>query len=467
MIRNVAIEILNLIEDNNGYDINKITRPNMDIQKIIDIILSECRCSIIDKNGNYARFGSSTDIRVIKILIQIFLSNSKEIPPEVVSMALTKEGVIGPFRKIGLQKQYIKEEQFCEIEMEEVFPNEFNVNIFEKNLEIKEEFINEIIKPYVKTIIYENDILMNKSPLTSYISKIFSHKYSEEEYVNELIQILNKTLTCNEELTKNIANYIFVNIMNNKFFKTELVSRTLDATELQKLGKIYTGFGSLVESMSYEALQMIEMRSFPYGELISIKDTFYAVITVLTALSTNLEGMSEEEILHEIEQTNRNYNITNKSKSNKKIKYRTKKITSNKYGISAEFVNEKDISKSMQNICKMIKVLLDKKDEVSTETYIKEVFRIHYRFVRIQPFESANGRTARAIVNMLLQSKGMIGIFRKEKRKEYIEAISEADKVIKKNEKMYVECLVENPIECIELENEFLDKGLPFLVVKN
>ena len=121
----------------------------------------------------------------------------------------------------------------------------------------------------------------------------------------------------------------------------------------------------------------------------------------------------------------------------------------------------------MQNICKMIKVLLDKKDEVSTETYIKEVFRIHYRFVRIQPFESANGRTARAIVNMLLQSKAMIGIFRKEKRKEYIEAISEADKVIKKNEKMYVECLVENPIECIELENEFLDKGLPFLVVKN
>ena len=68
---------------------------------------------------------------------------------------------------------------------------------------------------------------------------------------------------------------------------------------------------------------------------------------------------------------------------------------------------------------------------------------------------------------MLLQSKAMIGIFRKEKRKEYIEAISEADKVIKKNEKMYVECLVENPIECIELENEFLDKGLPFLVVKN
>ena len=81
--------------------------------------------------------------------------------------------------------------------------------------------------------------------------------------------------------------------------------------------------------MSYEALQMIEMRSFPYGELISIKDTFYAVVAVLTALSTNLEGMSEEEILHEIEQTNRNYNITNKSKSNKKIKYRTKKIKSN------------------------------------------------------------------------------------------------------------------------------------------
>lgn len=467
MIRNVAVEFLNLIRENEGFDLQEITKPNMDVHKIIDIILSECRCSIIDENGNYARFGSSTDIRVIKILIQIFLSNLKEIPPEVASMALTKECVLGPFRKIGLKKKYDENNNFYEIEIEEVFPNEFRANIFETDIEMRENFINEIVKPYVKNIIFENGTLMNKNPIESYISKLFSHTKTDDESVKELTEILSKSLKSDKKLLENIANYIFINIMNNKFFKNELVNRTLEATELQKLGKIYTGFSSLVESMTYEALQMIELRSFPYGELISIKDNFYTVIAVLIALATNLEKLNEHEILKKIEETNRNYNITNKNKSEKKVKYRTKEINSNKYGISAEFVKVNDIQKAMENLCKMIKILLEKREEIEAEAYLKETLRIHYRFLRIQPFESANGRTARAVLNMLLQSKGMIGIFRKEKRKEYIDYISEIDKVVKENEEKYVDSLVRNPMDCVEIENGFLDMELPFLIVKN
>ena len=115
----------------------------------------------------------------------------------------------------------------------------------------------------------------------------------------------------------------------------------------------------------------------------------------------------------------------------------------------------------------MIKILLEKREEIEAEAYLKEALRIHYRFLRIQPFESANGRTAREVLNMLLQSKGMIGIFRKEKRKEYIDYISEIDKVVKENEEKYVDSLVRNPMDCVEIENGFLDMELPFLIVKN
>ena len=103
---------------------------------------------------------------------------------------------------------------------------------------------------------------------------------------------------------------------------------------------------------------------------------------------------------------------------------------------------------------------------MENETYIKEVIRIHYRFLRISPFESGNGKTARALVNMLLQSKGMIGIFRKEKRKEYIEYIVKANKIIKPNECKYIEALIKNLMECIETENEFLEENIPFLLAK-
>ena len=134
MIRSSAVELLNLIKNNDGLEKNELLNPNMEIQKIIDIILGECRCSIMDKDGNYARYGSSTDIRVIRILIQIFLSNVKEIPPEVVLMALTKETVIGPFKKIKIKKVYNEENSSYKIDMEDIFPNEFHVNIFKDNL---------------------------------------------------------------------------------------------------------------------------------------------------------------------------------------------------------------------------------------------------------------------------------------------------------------------------------------------
>lgn len=471
MIRESAIQMLNLIKNNNGLEPEKNSVQNLEIQKIVDIVLSECRCSIIDKNGNYARYGSSTDIRIIKMLIQKMISNSNEISPEVVAMALTKEGVIGPFQKIEIEKKYDKKNKKYDIEMEEVFPNEFHVNMFKNDIELREKLINETIKPYVKNIVFENDVLMSKSPIMSYINKYIVRLFSPQKKDEELIQALKINLkkklpNTSDKLIENISNYIFINIMNNKFFKQELIDRTIGTTELQKLGKISIGFSSLIENMSYETLQMLELRNFPYGEIISIKDTFFTLVAVLEALSSNFENLNEDEIMKKIEEINKRYNTTNKNKNDIEVKYRTKEIVNSKYGSNSEFVNANGVKTGLLNICKMIKVLLSKKDEIDSETYIKEVLRIHYRFIKVQAFESANGRTARAITNIMLQSKGLIGIFRKEKRSDYFASIEEANKLIKQNEVSYLDALINNPMECTELENEFLDiDELPFILV--
>ena len=471
MIRESAIQMLNLIKNNNGLEPEKNSVQNLEIQKIVDIVLSECRCSIIDKNGSYARYGSSTDIRIIKMLIQKMISNSNEISPEVVAMALTKEGVIGPFQKIEIEKKYDKKNKKYDIEMEEVFPNEFHVNMFKNDIELREKLINETIKPYVKNIVFENDVLMSKSPIMSYINKYIVRLFSPQKKDEELIQALknnlkNKLPNTSDELIENISNYIFINIMNNKFFKQELIDRTIGTTELQKLGKISIGFSSLIENMSYETLQMLELRNFPYGEIISIKDTFFTLVAVLEALSSNFENLNEGEIMKKIEEINKRYNTTNKNKNDIEVKYRTKEIVNSKYGSNSEFVNANGVKTGLLNICKMIKVLLSKKDEIDSETYIKEVLRIHYRFIKVQAFESANGRTARAITDIMLQSKGLIGIFRKEKRSDYFASIEEANKLIKQNEVSYLDALINNPMECTELENEFLDiDELPFILV--
>ncbi|MBE5805344.1 MAG: hypothetical protein E7313_01280 [Clostridiales bacterium] len=462
MIRSVAKELLDLMKNNKGVELSQINnKTNTELLQIIEIILSECRCSIIDDKGNYSRFGSSTDIRIIRILVQILLSNSNKIPSEVVSMALTKENVLGPLKEVNIEKKYNKETGTYGIEIEKIFPNEFNVGIFKNNLEVREMFIENIIKPYVKNIIYEDEKLSSKCPIGTFISKKISKQKTNEELLKDLNNILQKALKTDIEAVENISSYIFINIMNNKLFKIELINRTLNTTELQKLGRVYNGFNSLVENMVSEVLQMIELRSFPYGEIISIKDTFYTIISVLKALSINLEELNEEEILNQIEQVNKNYNISNRSK--KTELYRTKKTLITKYGIAIDVIDVEKIQSAMKNLCIEIKKLLNRREDLSIEEYINEVIRLHYRFLRIQPFEKSNGRTARALVNMLLQCRNRIVYFSKEERNKYIDALNEANKIIQKNEGLYLKNLDENPAECIELENEFLNLNLDFL----
>lgn len=465
MIRDVFTLILNLFKENDGLD-KKIVNDsnNSEMLRIIEIILSECRCSIIDKNGNYARFGSSTDIRIIKMLIQIFLSNVKEIPPEIVSMALTKEGVLGPFKSLNFNKIYNEDTNLYDIEIENIFPNEFNVNIFKSDSEFRKKFIDEILQTYVKEIIYENEELENKYPLGKFISKKMSKLKTDEELLDDLTKILKDTLNIDENLVKNIANYILINIMKNKYFKTELINRTINTTKLQELGKVRAGFNSLVDNMSLEVLEMLELRNFPYGEFISIKDTYYTVVSVLKALSLNFENMDVSEILDNIEIINRNFGRKNRKVS--EINYRNENVKVEKYGYVMNTVDFRNIEKALNNVCIMIKTLLIKKNEIDFETYVKEVIRIHYRFLRIQPFKHSNGRTARMLVNILLQNKGVLGIFRKENRNVYYEAINDANKIIEVNEESYLKGLADNPMMCVEMENEFLSKKLPFFVIK-
>lgn len=467
MIKDVAIEMLNLIGNGEGlekYDL--YTKPNMDVQKIIDIIVSECKCSIIDKSGNYARFGSSIDIRVVKNIVKIFLSNAKEIPPEIVSMALTNDGILGPFRKLEIQKKYNEETNSYQLNMERLFPKDFNSDFFEKNLETKNKFIDQIIKPYVKNIIFENNTLMSKSPIGAWIGKKTSTLKTNDELLADLVEILSNVLDCDKEITENIANYILINIMSNKNFKEELIQNSINTTDLQKLGKVYTGFNGLVENMVSEAFKMIQMKDFPNEEYETINDCFYTVTAVLQILSSDFEGLNEDEILAEIQEINNRFNIGDTVKNNKTSKYRNEELQADKSGNIIEFVNPKDIASAMDNLCKMIKVLIEKKDEIGVDTYIKEAIRIHYRFIRIHPYEQKNGRTARAVVNILLQSKEMVGIFRKEKRKEYMDSLMEAHKIIKENENRYIDGIVNNPMDCVEMENQFLDRELPFLLVK-
>lgn len=96
---------------------------------------------------------------------------------------------------------------------------------------------------------------------------------------------------------------------------------------------------------------------------------------------------------------------------------------------------------------------------------IKEVFRINYRFIRIQPFKTANEITGRALINILLQAKGMNAYFEKQIRQKYIQSIEQAHKAILNFQEDYINNLVNNPNECAKYEQEYLQQKLPVIIL--
>lgn len=98
-------------------------------------------------------------------------------------------------------------------------------------------------------------------------------------------------------------------------------------------------------------------------------------------------------------------------------------------GAKFETIDYMDIYPELAKVDSEIKqTIADFKNESLSE-YIKSVARIHHRITVIHPFSEGNGRTSRAFMNVQLISAGLPPIYiRAEDKKEYVEALSSADK---------------------------------------
>ena len=85
MIRETANDILKLLKNGKGLEKDKIfENPSRDVQKIIAIILNECRCSAIDRSGITKNNESNIDIVKVRNVVMTFLSDMQELQEELV-----------------------------------------------------------------------------------------------------------------------------------------------------------------------------------------------------------------------------------------------------------------------------------------------------------------------------------------------------------------------------------------------
>ncbi len=98
-------------------------------------------------------------------------------------------------------------------------------------------------------------------------------------------------------------------------------------------------------------------------------------------------------------------------------------------GAKFETVDYHEIFNELAKVDAEVKDYFSKKNAISMSDYVKHVVRTHHRITMIHPFPEGNGRTSRAFMNVQFVRAGITPIYiRVEDKKDYIQALSRADK---------------------------------------
>lgn len=107
-------------------------------------------------------------------------------------------------------------------------------------------------------------------------------------------------------------------------------------------------------------------------------------------------------------------------------------------GAKFETIDSAKVIPALLELSPNVQKLLEQSDEISLSQYVKEVAIVHHKLTVIHPFGDGNGRTLRAFMNLLFIRRGLPPIyFKVEEKKEYLEALAQADKADANYEALY------------------------------
>jgi Fic family protein len=120
----------------------------------------------------------------------------------------------------------------------------------------------------------------------------------------------------------------------------------------------------------------------------------------------------------------------------------------------------------MQRLAKDIHELVQNAEQMGKEEYLRRAVQLQYRFIRIHPFAAdSNGRTSRALLNMMTIPKGILVELPKEKKPEFISASNATNK--KMDEQGYFEALNGNSEELDVIEAANADLPIYDFIMQN
>ena len=204
----------------------------------------------------------------------------------------------------------------------------------------------------------------------------------------------------------------------------------------------------------------------PDNEIYKDIGQIYADIEAqLIAYSTDITQLDSKQIEEKIKQIDKaSFKRTGLFKYIGESGYRNTRVEINKRK-DIKLVDVDKVPQCMVNLSADIQELVQNADSMSKEEYLKRVVQLSYRFIRIHPFVDSNGRTSRALLNMMTILKGMLIELEKEGKSMYNKAIDDTN--IEIDKKGYFKALNDNSDELKQIEEENLNSPIYEFIKQN
>ena len=446
MIREKAKDLLTKLKQGSGSaTIFGSSYYDEETLQIIEIIANECKAKIIEKNGDIKKYESDIFFQQVKEIVTQLLTDKNSVKNSLVSTLTRIEGrnIPGIMQEVKVEKK-LNERGIPYIDIDKPFPDDFH-EIISGQIN-RQELEREVIKPYLARVCKQEKRLSKRHFISRIFSPLNRREVTNTELISRFEDYLRRNTDIPEEKIKSMSGYFILNVLEKSNIVQEVVSNEIQGKSVSTRGK-KIGYNQMIQNMSNELFEILNIIPNPNGNLEEIKDIYANVVGQLEALS--VEPQRDPELLEEqIKKINRYIN-RHRQEYYGDGGYKTVDVGLG--GKDVGFTRVQHVEQAMKLYSKSIITLLEQSEGMSEEEYIKEVTKLHFRFVQIHPFPEGNGRTARAISNMLLLEKGMSAVFKKEGKSEYLGDMKVFRGIV---DTEYIEALYTDHSICDSLENE-------------
>ncbi len=450
MIQEKARKIYELLKQGKG--LTSVFGENYyddETRKIIEVITNECKSTYTSKTKQKRVHESEIDIKTVRAIVEQLLSDKSEIKNTIVAELTSQNGIRGITKPIKIEKK-VSEKGLLYLDIEEPFPENFT-EILTGNPN-REELMEKVIKPYAARVARKDPQLSKKHLFSRIFSPLNRKEISDNELLERYSKYLKENTDLSDEKIETMSKYFIYNILGNKELTKSLIEDEIQGKSLEVLGESKKkGYSGMIASLSNNLIDILSVYKNPNDRLQEINDIYANATGNLQALGTEI-AKEPQQIEEQIIKLNRSMNRENQDL------YEQNGYRNVNVGISQKdvgFVNFQNVPQAMKLYAEKCKELADNADNMSKEEYIRQVAKMHFRFIHIHPFPDGNGRTARALTNMFLSKKGECAKFDKESKREYSRLVGWLDS---RDVQLYKQALSSNPDICDEIENKMIYK---------